>query len=91
MELEQRLKDAREQPDSLGEGDSTSPENTTETRAAASLKGQLKDLRVVSRAKVTLDRVYSSAYHPDVQKDLIFFGGTTCVPYFLSSRSTSHR
>ncbi|KAF9053743.1 WD40 repeat-like protein [Hymenopellis radicata] len=74
LELEQRLKDAQEQPDRSGESDSTSPDNTTETRAVATLKEQLKDLRVVSRAKVTLNRVYCSAYHPDVQKDLIFFG-----------------
>lgn len=30
----------------------------------------------MSRAKVTQDRIYSAAYHPEKSKDLIFFGGT---------------
>ncbi|PBK96921.1 WD40 repeat-like protein [Armillaria gallica] len=38
------------------------------------LREELKGMRVVSRAKVTENRIYSAAYHPDVQKDLIFFG-----------------
>jgi hypothetical protein len=32
-------------------------------------------MKVVARAKVTQDRVYSAAYHPDPTMDLIFFGG----------------
>jgi hypothetical protein len=43
--------------------------------AVAELRKKLQDLKVVSRAKVTQDRVYCAAYHPDVTKDLIFFGG----------------
>jgi WD repeat-containing protein 76 len=39
------------------------------------LQEQLSKLKVVSRAKVTENRVYSAAYHPEVTKDLIFFGG----------------
>lgn len=39
------------------------------------LRNKLQKLRIVSRAKVTADRVYSAAYHPDVTKDLVFFGG----------------
>lgn len=35
----------------------------------------MRGLKVVSRAKVTQDRVYSAAYHPEITKDLIFFGG----------------
>ncbi|KAK0503322.1 WD40-repeat-containing domain protein [Armillaria luteobubalina] len=38
------------------------------------LREELKGMRVVSRAKVTENRIYSAAYHLDVQKDLIFFG-----------------
>jgi hypothetical protein len=43
--------------------------------ALEELKAELEDLMVVSRAKVTQDRIYSSAYHGDKTKDLIFFGG----------------
>ncbi|KAG1756714.1 WD40-repeat-containing domain protein [Suillus paluster] len=38
------------------------------------LRKTLQKLRVVSRAKVTSDRVYSAAYHPEATKDLVFFG-----------------
>lgn len=41
------------------------------------LKENLRGLKVVSRAKVTQDRIYSAAYHPEVTKDLIFFGGAS--------------
>jgi hypothetical protein len=41
----------------------------------AALRRRVQGLKVVSRAKVTQDRIYSSAYHPEVTKDLIFFGG----------------
>ena len=44
--------------------------------AVDELKEKLQNLKVVARAKVTQDRVYSAAYHPEVSKDLIFFGGT---------------
>lgn len=39
------------------------------------LRTRLQDMVVVSRAKVTQDRVYSSAFHPEKSKDIIFFGG----------------
>ncbi|KAI0362290.1 WD40 repeat-like protein [Trametes cingulata] len=38
------------------------------------LREKLGKLKVVSRAKVTQDRIYSAAYHPEPTKDLIFFG-----------------
>lgn len=41
----------------------------------ADLRKRLQKLRVVSRAKVTKDRIYSAAYHPEPTKDLVFFGG----------------
>ena len=49
-----------------------------EEAEAEALRERLKDLKVVARAKVTQDRVYSAAYHPDPTMDLIFFGGA-CV------------
>lgn len=36
-------------------------------------------MKIVARAKVTQDRVYSAAYHPDPTTDLIFFGGECTV------------
>ncbi|KAG6371875.1 WD40-repeat-containing domain protein [Boletus reticuloceps] len=41
---------------------------------AEELKKRLGQMRVASRAKVTQNRVYSAAYHPEPTKDLIFFG-----------------
>ncbi|EIW85143.1 WD40 repeat-like protein [Coniophora puteana RWD-64-598 SS2] len=38
------------------------------------LRDRLHKLKIVSRAKVTGNRVYSAAYHPDKTKDLVFFG-----------------
>jgi hypothetical protein len=43
--------------------------------AVEELREKLKNLKVVSRAKVTDNRVYSAAYHPTMTKDLILFGG----------------
>ncbi|CCL99333.1 uncharacterized protein FIBRA_01351 [Fibroporia radiculosa] len=45
-----------------------------EAEALTDLREKLGRLKVVARAKVTQDRVYSAAYHPDPTKDLIFFG-----------------
>ncbi|THH05759.1 hypothetical protein EW145_g4564 [Phellinidium pouzarii] len=45
-----------------------------EEQEVTRLKESLKKLKVASRAKVTQDRVYSAAYHPEKSKDLIFFG-----------------
>ncbi|KAF9075245.1 WD40-repeat-containing domain protein [Rhodocollybia butyracea] len=38
------------------------------------LRQKLQNMKVVARAKVTENRIYSAAYHPDPTKDLIFFG-----------------
>lgn len=43
--------------------------------ATAELREKLGQMVVVARAKVTRERIYSAAYHPDPTKDLIFFGG----------------
>ncbi|KAF8478549.1 WD40 repeat-like protein [Russula ochroleuca] len=40
----------------------------------AALRERLQDMKIVARAKVTQDRIYSAAYHPDPTMDLIFFG-----------------
>ncbi|KAM6500479.1 WD40-repeat-containing domain protein [Amanita muscaria] len=44
------------------------------TAEVEELRSKLKSMKIVSRAKVTDDRVYSCAYHPERTKDLIFFG-----------------
>ena len=46
-----------------------------EKAAVSELRDSLENLKIVARAKVTQDRIYSAAYHPEVTKDLIFFGG----------------
>lgn len=46
-----------------------------EAKEVADLKKRLLKMKVVARAKVCKDRIYSAAYHPEVTKDLIFFGG----------------
>ncbi|KAI3610521.1 hypothetical protein WG66_006944 [Moniliophthora roreri] len=43
-------------------------------REVADLRKKLQNLKVMSRAKVTQDRIYSATYHPEPTKDLIFFG-----------------
>ncbi|XP_006458082.1 hypothetical protein AGABI2DRAFT_183171 [Agaricus bisporus var. bisporus H97] len=45
-----------------------------EAREVAKLREKLQSLKVVARAKVNQNRIYSAAYHPEVSKDLIFFG-----------------
>jgi hypothetical protein len=46
-----------------------------ETKEVKALRDKVQELKVVSRAKVTQNRIYSAAYHPEITKDLIFFGG----------------
>ncbi|KAI9466345.1 WD40 repeat-like protein [Lactarius psammicola] len=45
-----------------------------EDAEVAALRARLQNMKIVARAKVTQDRVYSAAYHPEPTKDLIFFG-----------------
>jgi WD repeat-containing protein 76 len=47
-----------------------------ENATVSELREKLQPLKIVSRAKVTQNRIYSAAYHPEMSKDLIFFGGT---------------
>lgn len=61
-------------------------EDQQEEAEVAELKSKLQNLRVVSRAKVTRDRVYSAAYHPEVTKDLILFGGEP-LGFFQNARA----
>jgi WD repeat-containing protein 76 len=46
-----------------------------EAAEVAALRERFQNMKIVARAKVTQDRVYSAAYHPDPTTDLIFFGG----------------
>jgi len=68
-----------------------------EAKEVKALRDKLQDLKVVSRAKVTQNRIYSAAYHPEITKDLIFFGGEImpCERSYLflctNSRSISDR
>jgi hypothetical protein len=50
-----------------------------EDAEVAALRERFKNMKIVARAKVTQDRVYSAAYHPDPTTDLIFFGGECIV------------
>jgi len=50
-----------------------------EAAEVAALRERFQNMKVVARAKVTQDRVYSAAYHPDPTTDLIFFGGECSV------------
>ena len=64
-------------PRRVGEEDAFTFDDNSKAEEAevADLRKKLNTLKVVSRAKVTQDRIYSAAYHPEVTKDLIFFGG----------------
>ena len=50
-----------------------------ESAEVTALRERLSGLKIVSRAKVTQDRIYSAAYHPEKSKDLVFFGGTRII------------
>lgn len=52
-----------------------SDKDKREEREVEDLKKRMGSLKVVARAKVNQNRIYSAAYHPDVSKDLVFFGG----------------
>lgn len=54
--------------------------------AVTELKEKMQKLKIVSRAKVTKERVYSAVYHPEQTKDLIFFGGDG-LPYSIIPNS----
>lgn len=56
-----------------------------EDREVEELRKKLQSLKVVARAKVSQNRIYSAAYHPEVSKDLIFFGGMLLIILWRSS------
>jgi len=92
-----RLKDTMvnvwPKPQPPGKYESFSYEDTKEEeREVAELKKKLGKLKIIARAKVTMNRVYCAQYHPEKSKDLIFFGGN-CSRYLLSTNPTnpSHR
>lgn len=51
------------------------PEEAKHAAAVKELREKVQSLKVLSRAKVTTNRIYCATYHPEVTKDLIFFGG----------------
>lgn len=53
------------QPKEVGDDSLTWDDKESEDRDLGELKDAVKSMRIVSRAKVTLDRVYSMAYHPE--------------------------
>jgi WD repeat-containing protein 76 len=54
-------------------------EDRRNKQAVDDLTEKLQNMKVVARAKVTPDRIYSAAYHPEITKDLIFFGGESFI------------
>lgn len=75
-----RLKDTMvniwPKPRPSGTYDSFTYEDTKEEeREVAQLRKRLAKMKIVARAKVTMNRVYCAQYHPEKSKDLIFFGG----------------
>jgi WD repeat-containing protein 76 len=71
------------QPRQLGSQEDFVYEDEQEKHEVAELKAKLKPMKIVARAKVTKERVYSAAYHPEITKDLIFFGGKYAKPNAL--------
>ncbi|KAF9520558.1 hypothetical protein BS47DRAFT_1387175 [Hydnum rufescens UP504] len=53
---------------------SSPPDKEQKDHAIAELRALLSKMVIRSRAKVTQDRVYSMAYHPERTKDLVFVG-----------------
>lgn len=63
-----------------------------EAREVADLKERLGKMKVVARAKVCKDRIYSAAYHPEPTKDIIFFGGElNCSVFPQRAELSKHR
>lgn len=72
------------QPKRVGDSDAFAfNDDKRDEACVAELREKLQELKVVSRAKVTQDRIYSAAYHPEITKDLIFFGGTSFHTYIF--------
>ncbi|KAK7054845.1 hypothetical protein VNI00_003308 [Paramarasmius palmivorus] len=73
--LATHLQSVTQQPRPVGSVDSFDyKEEKRHETEVAELREKMQGLKVVSRAKVTQDRIYSAAYHPEPTKDLIFFG-----------------
>ncbi|KAI0341807.1 WD40 repeat-like protein [Trametopsis cervina] len=70
--LEHTLKSSHTRP--VGRQEDGFDEDPREKRALAELRAKFHSEGLASRAKVTRERIYSAAYHPEVRKDLIFFG-----------------
>lgn len=62
-------------PRRIGDNKAHQYDEDDDEDAVKKLKKTFQKLKIVARAKVNGDRVYSAAYHPEVSKDLVFFGG----------------
>ena len=58
-----------------GHDDFVYEDHKREKEEVDELKERLQGMKILSRAKVCENRIYSAAYHPEKSKDLIFFGG----------------
>ncbi|KAG8853385.1 hypothetical protein FRB96_008175 [Tulasnella sp. 330] len=58
----------------VGSGTTSRDDEITADDKLEELQTQARRARVRSRAKVTTDRVYSMAYHPETSKDVVFVG-----------------
>ena len=71
-------------------GSFTYEDTEEEEREVAQLRKKLTKLKIVARAKVTMNRIYCAQYHPEKSKDLIFFGGNLSRFWpILSTNSTN--
>lgn len=71
------------QPKRPGDPEAFTFDDDKENPIVSELREKLQSLKIVSRAKVTQNRIYSAAYHPEVSKDLIFFGGQSSLSFFF--------
>ena len=78
-------------PQPSGTYDSFVYEDAKEEHEVVQLRKRLSKLKIVARAKVTMNRVYCAQYHPEKSKDLIFFGGNIFhfKPYLPSTNYTN--
>jgi hypothetical protein len=70
------LQTAEGQVKRVGDPDGFLFDTDKQDRAAVEeLREKLQKMKIVARAKVTTNRIYSAAFHPEATKDLLFFGG----------------
>ncbi|KAG9001621.1 hypothetical protein FRB93_012047 [Tulasnella sp. JGI-2019a] len=65
---------SKKHPRAVGSGTSSRDEEITANDKLEDLKTRVRRAEVKSRAKISADRVYSMAYHPETSKDVVFIG-----------------